>query len=375
MSVSNLTNTKWRLNDTLNFTNTSTQTFSIDFWNAGGVGDWFSQLRLYYYGGSELEYHNRLDYYRKSSADWSAVYGYTPQWRHEQDKTIFIRGGSSATNSTLIAWLEANATQIELDINDLTNTVWKFNDGVSIPYLVYIPSIGEYGSEVFNLNFTSNNEQFASLSWWNDSDFYAMLMDFGDENVVATDGEFYDESYQTIEITGGSDATNPFLINFLLMNAEQVVPTPTKTFDLSTLQLSAGTHEIKVKARASGYRDSNFSNSVNYNVIAPVGGTVVLTITEDEIRYKSYFRVYDGQDDTGTLLFESTGQVATPSPQTLNCQSGYLYFDLSGGLVAIFGGITTTGGVEVLPHDYDDEFVCVVNSNGTIAIDDLHWDD
>lgn len=42
-----------------------------------------------------------------------------------------------------------------------------------------------------------------------------------------------------------------------------------KTFDLSTLGLSAGTHTIKVKARATGYRDSNFSNSVSYVVRLP----------------------------------------------------------------------------------------------------------
>lgn len=39
-----------------------------------------------------------------------------------------------------------------------------------------------------------------------------------------------------------------------------------KTFDLSTLQLSAGTHTIQVKARATGFKDSNFSNSVSYIV-------------------------------------------------------------------------------------------------------------
>lgn len=39
-----------------------------------------------------------------------------------------------------------------------------------------------------------------------------------------------------------------------------------KTFDLSTLNLSAGTHEITIKARASGYLDSPASNAVNYVV-------------------------------------------------------------------------------------------------------------
>ena len=39
-----------------------------------------------------------------------------------------------------------------------------------------------------------------------------------------------------------------------------------KTFDLSTLNLSAGTHEITVKSRASGYLDSSSSNAVSYVV-------------------------------------------------------------------------------------------------------------
>lgn len=41
-----------------------------------------------------------------------------------------------------------------------------------------------------------------------------------------------------------------------------------KTFDLSTLNLSAGTHTITVKARASGYADSPASDVVSY-VVTP----------------------------------------------------------------------------------------------------------
>lgn len=52
------------------------------------------------------------------------------------------------------------------------------------------------------------------------------------------------------------------------------------TLDLSTLpDISDGTHTVKVKAKADGYRDSEFSNEVNYTK-APtlysgrIGGTV-----------------------------------------------------------------------------------------------------
>ena len=46
-----------------------------------------------------------------------------------------------------------------------------------------------------------------------------------------------------------------------------------KTFDLSTLNISEGTHTITVKARASGYTDSPASNSVSYVAPYTVRGT------------------------------------------------------------------------------------------------------
>lgn len=36
------------------------------------------------------------------------------------------------------------------------------------------------------------------------------------------------------------------------------------TLDLSTLDLTDGTHTVKVKAKADGYKDSEFSNEVSY---------------------------------------------------------------------------------------------------------------
>ena len=41
-------------------------------------------------------------------------------------------------------------------------------------------------------------------------------------------------------------------------------------FDLATLDLADGTHIVKVKAKANGYRDSEFSNEVSYTK-APAG--------------------------------------------------------------------------------------------------------
>lgn len=64
-----------------------------------------------------------------------------------------------------------------------------------------------------------------------------------------------------------------------------------KTFDLSTLNLSAGTHTITVKARASGYTDSPASDPVSYvvagaDILAPTisynSSNANLTISDKE---------------------------------------------------------------------------------------------
>ena len=67
-------------------------------------------------------------------------------------------------------------------------------------------------------------------------------------------------------------------------------------FDLATLDLADGTHTVKVKAKAGGYNDSEFSNTVTYIVqnklatptIAIVGNTLKITDVENAQRYKIY---------------------------------------------------------------------------------------
>ena len=47
----------------------------------------------------------------------------------------------------------------------------------------------------------------------------------------------------------------------------------TTTFNLSTLTLAVGDHSVTVKAKASGYRDSEFSNEVKWTK-APAGHSI-----------------------------------------------------------------------------------------------------
>lgn len=74
-------------------------------------------------------------------------------------------------------------------------------------------------------------------------------------------------------------------------------------FDLATLDLADGTHTIKVKAKADGYRDSEFSNEVSYTK-APAGYKV--TFASD---FSS--TAYSGGELSDVTLTANTG-VSTP---------------------------------------------------------------
>lgn len=70
---------------------------------------------------------------------------------------------------------------------------------------------------------------------------------------------------KTLEITDVADATSyDVYVDGTLKTNVASVPNTT-TFDLSTLSdISDGSHTVKVKAKASGYNDSEFSNEVSY---------------------------------------------------------------------------------------------------------------
>ena len=129
--------------------------------------------------------------------------------------------------------------------------------------------IGSDGVNAGHLNFTSNNENFIGLV----SATYAPL-DGGNYIRVYEMGVLWtNEAYRTIEITGGTDATNTNLINWLQENATQIIepqPTDTNKISVGTLKLAKafiGNSEVasmwlgnvKIYEKASSY-DYNYSN-------------------------------------------------------------------------------------------------------------------
>lgn len=108
-----------------------------------------------------------------------------------------------------------------MSVTDLTGTTWILNN-----------SIMTRSSGYYNINFTNNNASYTNINWTylDDDDFFALY--YGSTNVYVYSGGpiWNSENYKTIQITGGTDATNSNLISWLQNNAtQQETPTPTPT--------------------------------------------------------------------------------------------------------------------------------------------------
>jgi hypothetical protein len=107
------------------------------------------------------------------------------------------------------------------------------------------------------------------------------------------------------------------------------------TLDLSTLSdITDGTHTVKVKAKADGYRDSEFSNEVNYTK-APSSYTGTISNIGEDAAYAI---------DNGTEV-----EIKASSTVTLTAKSDqqvYIY-NRSGG---DFCKITNSSGVNVIKN-------------------------
>ena len=104
---------------------------------------------------------------------------------------------------------------------------------------------------------------------------------------------------KTLEITDVSNATSyDVYVDGTLKTNVASVPNTT-TVDLSTLSdISDGTHAVKVKAKASGYIDSEFSNEVSYTKAAPQGYYITFAnIAYDESISEHVFIQINGEGD------------------------------------------------------------------------------
>ena len=102
-----------------------------------------------------------------------------------------------------------------MPISDLTGTTWVFNSVLTDLY-----------AASFNIDFTNNGNNYDYLEVYYD-DFAEVYTIFYGQYAVYDDdggGHWFADNYKTITITGGIDATEPLLIQWLESNATQETP-------------------------------------------------------------------------------------------------------------------------------------------------------
>ena len=336
MPISDLTGTKWVLNnsglDTLN-----DYQFSINF-----ISNSLNWVSL------SINSKDAIDYY-STDEDYDRVYPMS--WTSQAYRLITITGGDDVQNSTLISWLQANATQVP--IVDLSGTEWVFNSVINS----FSDSIHQY-----SINFTSNSQTFSSIAD-NLQSIDIWAMGYNDTRVYDS-GTWVNDAYKTISVTDGTDVSNPDFIVWLTNNAtiqESSSPGITiGTLSLSSVycngditkiilngvtlyealpQLDTPTNLSVADTTASFDEVENaekyefFVDDISIGEYPTVTGYQV-TVTNNGV---ATYDLYDGQDSTGIFL----GSLPSSHTGTYLITSGYIYVD-SLGYGFSSDGISTT---------------------------------
>ena len=188
---------------------------------------------------------------------------------------------------------------------------------------------------------------------------------------------------KTLEITDVENATSyDVYIDGTMKTNVASVPNTT-TLDLSTLSdITDGAHTVKVKAKASGYNDSEFSNEVNYTK-APAGSEVTLNLRNTTSYYAHVTVKVDGVIKVKWDIASAQTSLGTITDGDGNTLS--VPVTLHGSTISLSGSMGSALKVEQnIDSDYsststyeDADFfnpVYTVKNNGTITITNINYD-
>lgn len=224
-TITDLTGYTWTADSVITIPTTDiTYTFNFTYFNN------FAS-RYYDYLGFKVS-NNQL-YWRYNDGDnislkgtYGSVEG-VERWYSTGYRVINITGGVDATNIELINWLSANGT-LSLTTTNLTGFKWDANSRINFGTL-YGGNNYKYD---FNLNFydTSNiNYIKMHLYSYTDNESINYYLNNTDNTLVYSSSSWDVASAKSIIITGGVDATNGMLINFMYLNGKITKTTSTMT--------------------------------------------------------------------------------------------------------------------------------------------------
>lgn len=166
-------------------------------------------------------------------------------------------------------------------ITDLTGTKWLILDAFEDL---------EFFNATYALTFTSGNTSFSSFKGEIIAGppedrfnlYYNQILVYYSEG-VGNPESWEDQSYRTISITGGTDATNTDLISWLQANATQIIEPPANTYELthSLTHLSHGNITIQITPDTGYTYPSNIAVT-NGTLVSYDSGTGVAVISGDD---------------------------------------------------------------------------------------------
>ena len=289
MAITDLTNTKWIFNDVLDCEGQNV-TYTLNFQSNN---EDFTLLRLY----NDSDYPNEMHY-----LSTTIKFVYENGWSLPLYKTITITGGTSATNSDFITWLQKNAVQ-----DTGAFGVWKFNKTLDI---------AEYYTS-YDINFTTPygdyQDQYNFLGFNLIGDYPAGRDRLGYLTDGAVGVTVYDTSYslkwtqyyfRIVNITSGDNLYNSELQTLLNSNAKKITPIElTNTawiFDENDLifPMNSTTININFTSNSSNFTKITFSNNSTISYYSPkLGGNMtVYTASNGFTPAYKHIEITDGAD-------------------------------------------------------------------------------
>ena len=393
MPLSDLTGTKWVLNSSIQpFHEADFRYYAINYISNGN-----NYSSIYYDDDGNILYGLQ---YIGNTVDTVYSYSWDSRW---QDGTwsspayriIEITGGTDATNATLIAWLQANATQVE--VTDLSGTSWEFGNNLTIT-----------SSNLWSVDcaLTSDIEAtFEEIEIQYFNGYSELSYNYLASGVWSSDNGWIndDNAYKSISITSGTDTANPDLIAWLTNNATYQAPVVGNTYEIthSLTNLTHGNVSFTI-APDTGYSLPSSVTVTNGTLVSYDSSTGVVVVSGDSAEISVTCEV-------APSYHEVTVTMSFPSAQTVywtnGVTSGQTYFNngnsfttlteiiqvpinsitpgaytgvtINWGNYADGGSGSATGDISPTTSDFSslryDEYY-EVSGNGTITINITSWD-
>lgn len=244
MALTTLAGTKWYLKDVLNLTTTR-------LWNISYTREGYNEYNQLGFNTDGWETQPQSLVLCDIDGESEILYS-NGEWYTGRPIGIYINGGSDATNSTLIAWFQANATQ--LTMGDLTGTSWELMPTLSLSEFTY------------NINFMSNSMDFTEIARWESSRGAEInnYLGYNDEYAYIN-GVWENEAYRTIHIHDGDDVRNPQFIAWLEYNATLLGLSPNSTWQFNSTLSKPSEYWVQVLHFTSGSGQSYTNMEAEFN--------------------------------------------------------------------------------------------------------------